>query len=85
MLRTKATISMWGNSQALRIPIEMTRKLGISANDEVVLEVIENILTISKPETPREGTIEYLFKDYSGEKFKTELTNPIEPAGKEKW
>jgi len=85
MLRTKTTISMWGNSQALRIPVEMTRKLGISANDEVVLEVRENILTISKPETPREGTIEYLFKDYSGEKFRTELTNPIEPAGKEKW
>jgi antitoxin MazE len=85
MLRTKTIISMWGNSQALRIPVEMTRKLGISANDEVVLEVRGNILTVSKPETPREGTIEYLFKDYSGGKFKTELTNPIEPVGKEKW
>jgi antitoxin component of MazEF toxin-antitoxin module len=76
---------MWGNSQALRIPVEMTRKLGISANDEVVLEVRENILTVSKPSTPREGTIEYLFKDYSGESFKTELTNPVESVGKEKW
>jgi len=85
MLRTKTTISMWGNSQALRIPVEMARKLGISANDEVILEVRENILTVSKPETPREGTIEYLFKGYSGEKFRTELTNLIEPAGKEKW
>jgi antitoxin MazE len=85
MLRTKTTISMWGNSQALRIPVEMTRQLGICANDEVVLEVREDILTVSKPETPREGTIEYLFKDYSGEKFQTELVNPVEPAGKEKW
>jgi len=85
MLKTKATVSMWGNSQALRIPVEMTRYLGISANDEVVLEVRENVLTVSKPETPREGTIEYLFKDYSGESFKTELTNPIEPVGEEKW
>jgi len=76
---------MWGNSQALRIPVEMSRKLGISANDEVVLEVKENILTVSKPETPREGTIEYLFYGYSGDKFKTELTNPVEPVGKEKW
>jgi len=41
--------------------------------------------TTSKPETPREGTIEYLFIDYSGEKFRTELTNPIEPVGKERW
>ena len=85
MLRTKTTISMWGNSQVLRIPIEMTRQLGICVNDEVVLELRENILTISKPETPKEGTIECLFKDYSGECFSTELTNPVEPVGNEKW
>ncbi len=41
--------------------------------------------TVSKPETPIEGTIEYLFKDYLGESFKTELTNPIEPVEEEKW
>jgi len=85
MLQSKATVSMWGNSQALRIPVEMTRYLGISPNDEVILEVRENVLTVSKLDTPREGTIEYLFKDYSGESFKTELTNPVEPVGKEKW
>jgi antitoxin MazE len=76
---------MWGNSQALRIPIEMTRQLGICANDEVILELRENVLTVSKPMTPREGTIEYLFKGYSGERFRTELTNPMEPVGKEEW
>ncbi|GMO62675.1 MAG: hypothetical protein Ta2A_09480 [Treponemataceae bacterium] len=85
MLQTKATVSMWGNSQALRIPIEMTRQLGICANDEVILEVRENILAVSKIETPRIGTIEYLFKDYSGESFITTLENPTEPVGKEKW
>jgi len=85
MLRTKATVSMWGNSQALRLPVEVTRQLGIRANDEVVLEVRENVLTVSKPATPREGTIEYIFKDYSGESFRTELTNPVEPVGKEQW
>ena len=85
MLRTKATVSMWGNSQALRIPVEMTRRLGICANDEVILEVREDVLTVSKPTTPREGTIEYLFRDYSGECFNTELINPGEPVGNEKW
>ena len=85
MLRTKATVSMWGNSQALRLPIEMSRKLGIRANDEVVLEIREDVLSITKASTPREGTIEYLFKDYSGESFKTELTNPVKPLGEEKW
>jgi antitoxin component of MazEF toxin-antitoxin module len=85
MLRTRTTVSMWGNSQALRIPAEMTRRLGLRANDEVVLELREDVLTVSKPETPREGTIEYLFKDYAGESFKTELMNPLEPVGEEKW
>ena len=85
MLRTKATVSMWGNSQALRIPVEMARRLGICANDEVILELREDVLTVSKSTTPREGTIEYLFKDYSGDCFNTELTNPIEPVGNEKW
>jgi antitoxin component of MazEF toxin-antitoxin module len=85
MLQSKATVSMWGNSQALRIPVEMTRYLGISPNDEVILEVRENVLTVSKLSTPRKGTIEYLFKDYSGESFRTELTNPLEPVGKEEW
>jgi hypothetical protein len=63
----------------------MTRRLGIGVNDEVILELHEDVLIVSKPETPREGTIEYLFKDYSGESFKTELTNPTEPVGEEKW
>jgi len=85
MLQTKATVSMWGNSQALRIPVEITRRLGISANDEVILEVRENVLTVSKPSTPREGTIEYLFKDYSGESFRTELINPVDSLGNERW
>ena len=85
MLQAKTTVSMWGNSQALRIPVEMTRQLGILANDEVVLEIRENVLTISKPSTPREGTIEFLFKDYSGESFYTDLTNPVEAIGREKW
>jgi antitoxin component of MazEF toxin-antitoxin module len=85
MLRTKATVSMWGNSQALRIPIEISRNLGIRVNDEVVLEVRKDVLTVSKLEVPREGTIEYLFKDYSGETFQTELINPDVPVGNERW
>jgi antitoxin MazE len=85
MLQAKTTISMWGNSEVLKIPTEMIQHLGIKVNDEVVLELRENTLTISKIDTPKEGTIEYLFKDYSGETFKTELINPIEPVGEEKW
>jgi len=85
MLRTKATVSMLGCNQVLLLPVEMTRRLGIFENDEVILELSEDVLTVSKPTIPEEGTIEYLFKDYSGERFETELTNPIEPVGRESW
>jgi antitoxin MazE len=88
MLQTIAVISEWGNSQAVRLPAEMIRQLGIETNDEVVLQVIDDTLTITKPlipSMPRKGTIEYLFKDYSGESFQTEFVNPIEPVGEEQW
>jgi antitoxin MazE len=85
MLQTRAVVSKWGNSQAVRIPAEMIRQLGIQTNDEVVLRVIDETLTITKPSTPKKGTIEYLFKDYSGETFQTEFVNPIEPVGEEQW
>jgi hypothetical protein len=63
----------------------MIWQLGIQTNDEVVLQVIDETLTITKPSTPKKGTIEYLFKDYSGESFQTELVNPREPVGEEQW
>jgi antitoxin MazE len=83
MLQTTAIVSKWGNSQAVRLPAEMIRQLGIHTNDEVVLQVIDDTLTITKPSTPRKGTIEYLFKGYSGEAFQTEFFNPIAPVGEE--
>jgi hypothetical protein len=34
---------------------------------------------------PKKETLEYLFKDYSGKSFRTELVNPQKPMGNEKW
>jgi antitoxin MazE len=88
MLQTTAVISQWGNSEAVRLPAEMIRQLGIQTNDEVVLQVTDDTLTLRKPSIssmPRKGTIEYLFKDYSGESFQTEFVNPKEPVGEEQW
>jgi hypothetical protein len=42
-------------------------------------------LAITEAPAPKKGTIEYLFKDYLGESFKTELVNPEEPVGEEQW
>jgi hypothetical protein len=54
-------------------------------NTLIMLEATEEKIVITKAPAPKKGTLEYLFKDYSGESFKTKLTNPLEPAGKEQW
>ena len=82
---TSTVITMWGNSHALRLPSKMIKQLGIGCNDKVYLEAGEDKIIITKVPTPQKGTLEYLFKDYSGESFKTVLINPAEPLGNEKW
>ena len=82
---TTTVLSKWGNSHALRIPINMVKELDIEANDMLYLESDEEKIIISKAPMPKKGTLEYLFKDYSKESFKTVLINPLKPVGNEKW
>ena len=82
---TLAVIAKWGNSHALRLPLKMVKALDVDCNDKVYLEFSEDRIIITKAPTPKKGTLEYLFKDYSGESFETTLINPAEPAGNEKW
>ena len=82
---TSAIITKWGNSHALRIPSKLIKTLGIECNDKVYLEASEDKIIITKVPVPQKGTIEYLFRDYSGESFKTVLINPDKPEGNEKW
>jgi antitoxin component of MazEF toxin-antitoxin module len=81
----EAVIVKWGNSSALRIPAECIRRLGFNVNDRVFLDVEDGKLTVAKTPGPAKGTLEYLFKDYSGESFRTALVNPSQPAGGEGW
>jgi len=82
---TSAVITKWGNSHALRIPAKMLKEMGIDSNDKVYLEKSEDKIIITKVPAPMKGTLEYLFKDYSGESFRTDLINPAESIGNEKW
>jgi len=74
---TQAIIYKWGNSLALRIPLKIIKEMGIDCNDKVYLETSNDRLIITKTPVPPKGTLEYLFKDYEGGSFKTELINPI--------
>jgi len=80
-----AVITKWGNSHALRLPSKMIKALGIECNDKVYLEAYEDKIIIAKAPAPKKGTLEYLFKDYTGEPFRTTLINPAKPEGNEKW
>ena len=79
-------VTKWGNSCGVRIPAKILREAEMELNDMVYIESdgIGRIIVNKKP-GPKKGTLEYLFKDYSGESFKTELTDLGEPVGEEKW
>jgi len=82
---TQALITKWGNSHALRIPSKIMKEMHLDSNDKVYLETNDDKIIITKTPAPKKGTLEYLFKDYSGESFKTTLLNPTTPVGNEKW
>lgn len=79
-------VSKWGNSKGIRVPAEVLKKAHVDLNDKLFFEVDEkHRIILTKAPTPKEGTLEYLFKDYAGGAFKTELIGLGEPVGNEKW
>ena len=79
-------ISQWGNSKGIRLPVEILRKAQVDLNDKLFFEVDDDKrIILTKAPTPKQGTLEYLFKDYSGGSFKTELIDLGETVGNEKW
>ena len=73
------TISSWGNSEAIRMPKEMLRQVGLRQGDVVDFEINERgHLEIVPKKTYREGvrrrrlTFNDLFKGYSGKPLNNE-------------
>ncbi|MCL2386119.1 MAG: AbrB/MazE/SpoVT family DNA-binding domain-containing protein [Defluviitaleaceae bacterium] len=81
-----AVVSQWGNSKGIRMPAGILRKAQIDLNDKLFFEVDENRrIILSRVPTPKQGTLEYLFKDYNGETFQAEINDLGETVGNEKW
>jgi antitoxin MazE len=79
-------VSKWGNSKGIRMPAEILNKAQIGLNDKLYFEVDDKKrIILTKAPTPKEGTLEYLFKDYTGGPFNTELVDLGDPVGNEKW
>ncbi|MCL2109115.1 MAG: hypothetical protein FWH20_07205 [Oscillospiraceae bacterium] len=94
VLREEITLSQWGNSKALRLPIALVNMLGYTANDKLQLNVeVTNTgakrLVIDRvqpetqcPQVPQ--SIADLFKDYTGGSFQADVQE-FEAAGNELW
>lgn len=85
-METATIVSKWGNSKGIRVPAEILKRAQVDLNDKLFFEVDEkNRIILTKEPSPKEGTLEYLFKNYAGGSFKTELIDLGEPVGNEEW
>lgn len=75
-------VKKWGNSHAIRLPKNILEALEVEQDDELNIEIIDHSIVVTKAK--KELTFEELFKDYSGDKFHSDIQN-ITPVGNEKW
>jgi antitoxin MazE len=81
-----STVSKWGNSSAIRMPVEILKKAKVNLNDKLFFQVDdEGRIILTKAPAPKAGTLEYLFRDYKGGSFQTEVIELNEPVGNELW
>lgn len=80
----QATIQKWGNSQGIRIPKAFLDALGMSENDIIELDRVNDDIIIKKVKTEDNLTLDDIFKGYCG-KYKPEEFDWGTPVGKEVW
>lgn len=80
----QATIQKWGNSQGIRIPKAFLDALGMSENDVVELDRVNDNIIIKKVKKENNLTLDDIFKGYDGENVAEEF-DWASPVGKEVW
>ena len=76
-----ATISRWGNSNAVRLPKALTDALNLYENDAVQINIEGNAIVIRKR---RPATLLELFEGYDGD-HKSKEWDTGAPVGREIW
>lgn len=80
----QATIQKWGNSQGIRIPKAYLDAIGMSENDCVELERLDDAIIIKKAKKTGSLTLDDIFADYKDE-YGPEEFDWGSPVGKEVW
>ena len=82
-MKTSGVISSWGNSQAVRLPKIMLESLGLKANDQVSISMMESKIVIEPARTRSvRKSLAERFKDFSGDYQPEELDTGV-PVGSE--
>jgi antitoxin MazE len=76
-----ATISRWGNSNAIRLPKTLTDALNLYENDAVRINIEGNALVIRKR---RPASLLELFEGYDSD-YKSKEWDTGAPVGREVW
>ena len=79
----QAQIKKWGNSQGVRIPMDVLKKAGISLDDFLNLSVDNGKIILSKPFHHK--TLEERASEYEGNLLLDGEYDWGEPVGREKW
>ena len=84
----QTTIQKWGNSHGIRIPKAFLEAVGMSENDRVEIERVEDSIVIKKAvvqnDVNHQVTLREIFAEY-GSQQKTEPYNWGTSVGKEVW
>lgn len=75
-------LGKWGNSNAIRLPKEMLKKVGIASTDkEVSVEITTDSIVI-KPKKEK-STLEKMFENYDGKPYPFEIVDKGDAVGQE--
>jgi antitoxin MazE len=79
----KTTISKWGNSLAVRIPVQLAEELSISSGDDMTVNIKDKKLILS-PVIRKMPSLQDILKGFD-RKHKSDEDIWGEPMGKEVW
>lgn len=80
----QAIIQKWGNSQGIRIPKAFLDAMGMSENDTVELQRVDDGIIIKKLQTKKSLTLSDIFQGYD-ENEQQEEYDWGKPTGREVW